>query len=195
MEVIEMKLPGMLLIKPRVFRDDRGSFHESFQSERYRAAGIDLDFVQDNMSRSSKNTVRGLHYQIEHPQGKLVSAVQGAVFDVAVDLRRDSPTFGQWDSVVIDSDNAWQVYVPPGLAHGFCALADNTIFTYKCTDYYFPEHERVLLWNDPSLEIDWPTRIAALSDRDRRGVRFAEAQTFVESPIACAYSNSGFEAV
>ncbi|MFO1315962.1 MAG: dTDP-4-dehydrorhamnose 3,5-epimerase [Burkholderiales bacterium] len=156
MHVTPTALPEVLLIEPRVFGDDRGFFYESWNRRAFAAAGIDVDFVQDNHSRSRRNVLRGLHYQIEHAQGKLVRAVAGEVFDVVVDLRRSSPRFGQSLSVVLSAANRRMLWVPPGFAHGFLVLSEDAEFLYKTTDYWFPEHERTLLWSDPSLAIDWP---------------------------------------
>jgi len=167
MNVITTDLPGVLLIEPKVFGDHRGFFLETFQQERYRRAGIALPFVQDNHSRSRRGVLRGLHFQLRHPQGKLVQVMRGAVFDVAVDIRRGSPTFGQWAGVRLSSENHRQFYVPPDFAHGFCVLSDTALFSYKCTDYYHPETEASILWNDPEIGIDWPVREPALSDKDR----------------------------
>lgn len=183
MDVQETDLPGLLLIEPRVFEDARGFFMETWQKQRYAEAGIAAEFVQDNYSRSVRGTVRGLHYQIVQPQGKLVQAIRGEIFDVAVDLRRDSAVFGQWTGVVLSESNRRQVYIPPGFAHGFCVLSDVAEFTYKCTDYYAPEHERTLLWNDPAIGIDWPlNEEPILSEKDRRGVPLAEAECYERTP-------------
>ena len=166
MKVSETDLPGVLLIEPKAFGDRRGFFYESYQRERYRDAGIPLDFVQDNVSRSRRGVLRGLHFQLEFPQGKLVSVTHGAVFDVAVDIRVGSPTFGRWAGAEINDDNHRQLYVPPGFAHGFCVLSDSVDFMYKCTDYYHPEDEGGVLWSDPDIGIDWPLSDPTLSDRD-----------------------------
>lgn len=167
MNVIETSLPGVLLIEPKVFGDRRGFFMETFQAERYRQAGIELDFVQDNLSRSTQGVLRGLHYQLNHPQGKLVSVISGEVFDVAVDIRQGSPTFGQWYGAVLNDENHRQLYVPPNFAHGFCVLSDTVDFQYKCTDYYHPEDEIGVIWNDPAIGIDWPIDDPMLSDKDK----------------------------
>lgn len=166
MKVIQTKLSGALIIEPKIFGDDRGFFYETYQAERYKAAGISLDFVQDNRSRSSRGVLRGLHFQKNKPQGKLVTVTQGEVFDVAVDLRKDSPTFGQYESVLLTGDNRVQFYIPPGFAHGFCVLSDTADFQYKCTDYYDPTDEGGLLWNDPELAIAWPLTNPTLSAKD-----------------------------
>lgn len=157
MEVIKTSIDGVVIIEPKVFGDERGFFLETFQSDRYKElAGIDLHFVQDNHSRSAKGVLRGLHFQKTKPQGKLVRVVRGAVFDVAVDIRKDSPTYGQWEGVLLSEENKKQFWVPPGLAHGFLVLSDVADFEYKCTDYYDPSDEGSLIWNDPSVGIEWP---------------------------------------
>lgn len=157
MEVIKTSIDGVVIIEPKVFGDERGFFLETFQSDRYKElAGIDLPFVQDNHSRSAKGVLRGLHFQKTKPQGKLVRVVRGAVFDVAVDIRKDSPTYGQWEGVLLSEENKKQFWVPPGLAHGFLVLSDVADFEYKCTDYYDPSDEGSLIWNDPSVGIEWP---------------------------------------
>lgn len=167
MNIIETKLAGVLILEPTVFRDNRGYFMEMYNGSRYQAAGLPEKFVQDNLSLSAKNIVRGLHYQIKNPQGKLVSVLRGKVFDVVVDLRQGSATFGQWLSVELSSDNNKQIYIPPGLAHGFCALSDEVLFHYKCTDYYNPQDEAGVQWSDSDLAIDWPLKDAAsLSAKD-----------------------------
>ena len=156
-KVTPTNIPEVLILEPQVFRDDRGFFMESFNYEDFaEATGLDETFVQDNHSKSIKGVLRGLHYQVNHAQGKLVRVVQGEVFDGAVDLRSSSPTFGKWASCVLSADNAKQLWVPPGFAHGFLVLSDTAEFLYKTTDYRYAEHERSLLWNDPELAIDWP---------------------------------------
>ncbi|MCC6813093.1 MAG: dTDP-4-dehydrorhamnose 3,5-epimerase, partial [Rubrivivax sp.] len=157
MHVIPTALAGVLVLEPRVFGDDRGFFMESYNRRSFaQATGLDIDFVQDNHSRSRKGVLRGLHYQLRQPQGKLVRVTHGAVFDVAVDIRRGSPTFGRWVGVELSADNHRQLWVPPGLAHGFVVLSDSADFLYKTTDYYAPEHERSIAWDDPAIGIDWP---------------------------------------
>ena len=168
MKVIETKLPGVLIIEPKVFGDSRGFFKEIFQAQRYREAGIDYDFVQDNHSRSQKGVLRGLHFQITNPQGKLVSCSQGAVFDVAVDVDPLSATFGHYVGIELTEDNHRQMWIPPGYAHGFCVLTDTADFQYKCTDYYDPSDEGGLIWNDPDVEIEWPIDQPLLSDKDAK---------------------------
>jgi dTDP-4-dehydrorhamnose 3,5-epimerase len=156
MKVTPTNIPDVLIIEPRVFGDERGFFKETFQSTRYKEAGLTLPFVQDNYSRSTQGVLRGLHFQLTKPQGKLVSCSQGEVFDVAVDLRSGSSTYGQWAGALLTGDNHIQFYVPPGFAHGFVVLSDIADFQYKCTDYYDPSDEGGLIWNDPDVGIDWP---------------------------------------
>ena len=181
MQATRLPIPDVVLLEPKVFGDARGFFFESFNQKAFNAAtGTDHQFVQDNHSRSTKGVLRGLHYQSQQPQGKLVRVVQGAVFDVAVDIRRSSPTFGQWVGVELSADNHRQLWVPPGLAHGFLVLSDTADFLYKTTDYYAPEHERCIAWNDPALAIVWPDMGMApcLSGKDQRGLGLAEAPVF-----------------
>lgn len=180
-----MGIPGVVLIEPQVFEDPRGFFMEVFQRTRFQEAGLESEFVQENHSRSFRGTLRGLHYQIEHPQGKLVRVIRGGVFDVAVDLRRRSPAFGRWIGIDLSETNRRQLYIPPGLAHGFCVTSEAAEFLYKCTDYYYPEHERTLLWNDPELAIDWPITQPVLSEKDRRGLRLGAADVFDDVFIEC----------
>jgi len=157
MEVIPTRIPDVLILEPRVHGDARGFFLESFNAQTFHGVtGIDVTFVQDNHSRSSRGVLRGLHYQIRHPQGKLVRVSHGSVFDVAVDLRRSSSTFGQWVGAELSGENFRQMWIPPGFAHGFLVLSETADFLYKTTDYYAPEHERSLLWNDPRVGVDWP---------------------------------------
>lgn len=165
MQLIETPFDGLLLIEPRVFGDARGYFFESYQHNRYQALGIP-PFVQDNMSHSTRHVLRGLHYQLPYSQGKLVGVSRGAVWDVVVDIRLSSPTFGQWFGTTLSSENHRQMYVPPGFAHGFCVLSDEVDFYYKCTDYYQPSAERGIAWNDHTLNIDWPTPTPILSTKD-----------------------------
>jgi dTDP-4-dehydrorhamnose 3,5-epimerase len=165
--VINTKLADCVIIEPKVFGDDRGFFLESFQAKRYAdAAGITLSFVQDNHSRSGKGVLRGLHFQKNKPQGKLVRVVRGQVYDVAVDIRAGSVTYGQWEGVILSEENKRQFWVPPGFAHGFLVLSDTADFEYKCTDYYDPIDEGSLLWNDPELDIPWPIDAPLLSEKD-----------------------------
>ena len=180
MKVTPTTLPGLLVLEPKVFGDSRGFFMESFNARTFRElTGLDVDFVQDNHSRSGKGVLRGLHYQIQQAQGKLVRVVRGSVFDVAVDLRRGSPTFGQWEGVELSEENQRQLWIPPGFAHGFLVTSDSADFLYKTTDYYAPEHERSLLWNDPAVGVAWPLEGAPLlSAKDVAGKPLAECETF-----------------
>ncbi|GIZ52517.1 dTDP-4-dehydrorhamnose 3,5-epimerase [Noviherbaspirillum aridicola] len=180
MEATRLAVPDVVLLEPKVFGDERGFFFESFNQRRFEEAiGRKVAFVQDNHSRSARNVLRGLHYQIAQPQGKLVRVTAGEVLDVAVDLRRASPTFGQWVSAVLSADNKRQMWVPEGFAHGFLVLSDVAEFLYKTTDYYAPEHERCIAWNDPQLAIDWPLADApVLSAKDAAGTPFATAEMF-----------------
>ena len=174
MRVFETTLPGVIVIEPKVFGDDRGFFMETFQDRRYRELGIKEDFVQDNASSSCKGVMRGLHYQIKHQQGKLVSVSRGIIFDVAVDIRKGSPNFGKYYSHILSEDNHRQMYIPPGFAHGFCVLSDIADFTYKCTDYYDFESERGVAWDDPDLAIEWPLSDVIMSDKDKDNLRLSE---------------------
>jgi dTDP-4-dehydrorhamnose 3,5-epimerase len=173
-------LPDVLLIEPKVFGDARGFFFESYNRHAFaEAAGLDVDFVQDNHSRSAQGVLRGLHYQIQQPQGKLVRVVAGAVFDVAVDIRKASPTFGQWVGVELSAENKKMIWVPPGFAHGFLVLSESAEFLYKTTDYYAPSHERAIAWNDPDIGIAWPLAAAPLlSAKDQAGRWLKEAEVF-----------------
>lgn len=166
MKVTETKLPGVLIIEPKVFGDNRGFFKETFSSERYKEIGIDLPFVQDNHSRSQYGVLRGLHFQKTRPQGKLVSCSFGKVYDVAVDIDPSSSTFGKYVGVELSDVNHLQFWVPPGYAHGFCVLSEVADFQYKCTDFYFPEDESGVIWNDPDIGIDWPILRPNLSNKD-----------------------------
>lgn len=166
MKVTEVKLPGVLIIEPDVFGDSRGFFKETFQTHHYKTLGIGLDFVQDNHSRSQKGVLRGLHFQVNNPQGKLVTCSRGAVYDVAVDVNPDSLTFGEYAGVELTEDNHRQFWVPPGYAHGFCVLSDSADFQYKCTDFYDPDDESGILWNDPDVAISWPIKEPLLSKKD-----------------------------
>lgn len=168
MKVHPTRLPGVYLIEPRVFSDHRGFFLETWQADRYRAAQIPGPFVQDNHSYSARGVLRGLHYQLRRPQGKLVYVPHGEVFDVAVDIRQGSPTFGAWIGEILSGDNHRQLYIPPGFAHGFCVLSETAHFCYKCTDFYAAGDEYGVRWDDPALGIDWPLQAPLLSDRDRQ---------------------------
>lgn len=181
MNVIATHLPGVLILEPKVFGDDRGFFMESYNRQTFRqATGLDITFVQDNHSRSGKHVLRGLHYQLVRPQGKLVRVVAGAVWDLAVDLRRDSPHLGQWVGVELSAANQRQLWVPPGFAHAFLVLSEQADFLYKTTDYWFPEHERSIIWNDPQLAIDWPLAGAEpiLAEKDASAPSFSDADLF-----------------
>lgn len=174
MHVVETPLPGVLLIEPRVHRDDRGFFVETYHAARYREAGLPAEFVQDNQSRSVQGTLRGLHWQWRRPQGKLVRAIEGAIFDVAVDVRPESPTFGQWFGTELTADNFRQMFIPVGFGHGFCVLSPFAQIEYKCTDYYDADGESGLAWDDPDVGIAWPITSPLLSPRDRQHPRFLQ---------------------
>ncbi|OCG44240.1 dTDP-4-dehydrorhamnose 3,5-epimerase [Gilliamella sp. Choc5-1] len=175
MEVISTNIADVKIIKPKVFGDERGFFLETFEQKRYQEMlGIELNFVQDNHSRSQKDVLRGLHFQKENPQGKLVRVVRGEVFDVAVDIRKDSPTYGKWVGVNLTEENKTQLWIPPGLAHGFAVLSDIADFEYKCTNYYDPKSEGCLLWNDPTVNISWPISNPLLSAKDKLGKKLQE---------------------
>lgn len=179
MQLIPTELPDVLLIEPKVFGDDRGFFFESWNRKTLAALGLDIDFVQDNHSRSAHNVLRGLHYQVERPQGKLVRVVVGEVYDVAVDLRRSSPTYGKWAGFTLSAANKRLAWIPPGFAHGFCVTSDYAEFLYKTTDYWYPEHERTLLWNDPALAIPWPlSGPPILAAKDAAGKPLQSAESY-----------------
>jgi dTDP-4-dehydrorhamnose 3,5-epimerase len=180
MNVIPTDIPGVLIIEPRVFGDERGFFFESFNVRDFREkAGVQADFVQDNHSRSGKGVLRGLHYQVRQPQGKLVRVTAGEVFDVAVDLRRSSPTFGKWAGTVLSGENKRMLWVPAGFGHGFLVLSDSADFLYKATDYYAPEHERSVIWNDPDIGVRWPLEgQPILAPKDRAGLPLRQAEVF-----------------
>ena len=181
MKATRLAIPDVVLIEPKVFGDSRGFFFESFNQKAFdEATGTNHQFVQDNHSRSSKGVLRGLHYQIQQPQGKLVRVVQGAVFDVAVDIRKSSPTFGQWVGEVLSEENHCQLWVPPGFAHGFFVLSESAEFLYKTTDYYAPQFERCISWNDPDIAIVWPAlqQAPTLSVKDQQGLQLSHAEVF-----------------
>lgn len=181
MTITKTSLPGVLLLEPKVFGDERGYFLETWNQKTYEACGIAGPFVQDNLSFSRRGILRGLHYQVGTPQGKLVWAVQGEVLDIAVDLRRSSPHFGQWTAMRLSGENFHRAWVPPGFAHGFHVLSETATFCYKCTDYYAPENERIIAFDDPDLAIDWmldPAHPPVLSTRDRQGKPFRAAETY-----------------
>lgn len=181
MQFVATRIPDVVLIEPKVFGDQRGCFIETWRQDVFARAGLDVTFVQDNYSKSVRGVLRGLHYQVDRPQGKLVRAIAGAVFDVAVDLRKSSPTFGQWVGQVLSAENKLQLWVPPGFAHGFYVLTETAEMVYKCTEFYAPELERCLLWSDPDIGIQWPLGDAAaptLSAKDATGVRLRVAECF-----------------
>lgn len=181
MKVISTEIPDVLIFEPEVHGDHRGYFLETWRADQFSAAGVDLPFVQDNQSSSHQGVLRGLHYQIKHPQGKLVRVISGTVFDVAVDLRRSSATFGRWAGCEISADNHRLFWVPPGFGHGFYVLSEQAEFVYKCTDYYAREHERVIRYDDPGIGIDWPLMpdvATVLSDKDLGGISLAQAELF-----------------
>lgn len=182
MKVVDLALPGVKRIEPDVFGDERGYFMESFQSTRYADAGVNGPFVQDNLSYSRYGVLRGLHYQRPSGQGKLVQVLQGEVFDVAVDIRRGSPTFGQWVGEHLDATRHHQLWVPPGFAHGFCVLSDTALFAYKCTDFYAPDSERGIRWDDPDIDIRWPVEPSEISEKDASApyLRDIDAQALPE---------------
>jgi len=175
MEILDLPLVGLQLIRPRVFPDARGYFLETHQQKKFANLGFSERFVQDNLSYSTQGVLRGLHYQYPTWQGKLVFVIQGEIFDVVVDIRRDSPTFGKWYGLVLNDRTHEQLYVPPGFAHGFCVLSDTARVMYKCTDYYAPGEEYTLLWNDPEIGIDWPVKQPNLSDKDAQGKLLKDA--------------------
>jgi dTDP-4-dehydrorhamnose 3,5-epimerase len=181
MEFEPTEIPDVVLVRPRVFGDARGFFFESWEQRKFAAARLGVEFVQDNHSRSERNVLRGLHYQIRQTQGKLVRVVRGSVFDVAVDLRRSSPTFGRWMGVTLSDENHHMLWVPPGFAHGFLVTSDAADFLYRCTDFYAPAHERTIRWNDPDLNVAWPLPAGVepvVSAKDSVGLRFRDAECF-----------------
>jgi dTDP-4-dehydrorhamnose 3,5-epimerase len=174
MKTVKTKLPGVLVIEPDVFKDKRGWFMESFQKKRYAELGIDIDFVQDNVSFSTHGVLRGLHLQTVHPQGKLVSVLQGEIFDVAVDVIPSSKTYGKWTGVTLSAGNNRQLWIPAGFAHGFVVTGRDAIVYYKSTDYYYPFYEHIILWNDPDIKIDWPVSEPIISPKDLKGQRLVQ---------------------
>ena len=179
MKVIETALPDVLLLEPRVFEDERGHFFESYNKKTLKDLGIDYEFVQDNHSRSKKGVLRGLHYQIQQPQGKLVRVIEGEVFDVAVDIRKSSPTFGQWVGFNLSAANKRIAWIPPGFAHGFLTLSDAAEFLYKTTDYWAPEYERCIRWDDADIAIEWPfAALPIVSDKDKSGLKLTAATVY-----------------
>jgi dTDP-4-dehydrorhamnose 3,5-epimerase len=180
MQVVKTSIPDVLILEPKVFGDDRGFFFESFNQQNFqKLTGIKVNFVQDNHSKSTNKVLRGLHYQIEHAQGKLVRVTAGEVFDVSVDVRRHSATFGKWVGVVLSAENKRQLWIPPGFAHGFLVMRDDTEYLYKTTDYYSPQHERCICWDDPAIGIEWPiTQAPILSIKDQLGLALSQAEVF-----------------
>lgn len=179
MNIVSTAIPDVLIIEPKVFEDERGYFYESFNESKFSSlTSTDFQFVQDNHSRSKKNVLRGLHYQISQPQGKLVRVVHGEVFDVVVDIRRSSPHFGKWVGVSLSAENKRQLWIPPGFAHGFLSISDQAEFLYKTTDYWAPQHERTIRWDDPVIGIEWPVRTPLLSEKDLAGVLLNNAEVF-----------------
>lgn len=180
MNIIPTKVSDVFITEPRVFEDDRGFFYESYNEKAFaEKMGVEINFVQDNHSRSIQNVLRGLHYQIQQPQGKLVRVVVGTIFDVAVDFRKSSPSFGQWVGYLLSAENKRQFWIPPGFAHGFCVVSDVAEVLYKATDYYAPTHERCVMWNDPDLAIDWPVKVHPIvSKKDQMGQAFKAAEVF-----------------
>lgn len=174
MNILDTRLNGVKIIEPNVFGDERGFFFESWQKERYESLGIQGEFVQDNVSFSTKGVLRGLHFQNPHGQGKLVSVLQGEVFDVAVDIRVGSPTFGQWEGVLLSGENHRQFWIPAGFAHGFCVVSNTALFSYKCTERYAPDCEGGIAWNDPAIGIDWPLKEVVLSEKDKQYTNLSE---------------------
>jgi len=168
MEIIATSIEDVLIVKPDVFKDRRGFFLETYHSSRYRASGIDREFVQDNLSFSSKGTLRGLHFQKTQPQAKLVQVIQGEIFDVAVDIRPKAPSFGKWVGVTLSDQNKHQVFIPEGFAHGFCVISDTALFSYKCSNFYTPSDEGGILWSDPGIGIQWPFQNPIVSDKDQK---------------------------
>jgi len=174
MNIKQTNIPEVLIIESKVFSDDRGFFYEAMHEEKFQAMGIKQRFVQTNISRSKKNVLRGLHYQKQHTQGKLISVIKGSVFDVAVDVRHDSPTFKQWVGTVLDDQKHQQLYIPPGFAHGFCVLSDEADFIYECTDFYDANSEITIIWNDADIHVDWPIQSPILSPKDQKGLRLKD---------------------
>jgi len=176
MKFKETSLPDIIIVEPEIYRDDRGYFFETFRENVLKAAGIKDNFVQDNQSRSTKGTLRGLHYQLKQPQGKLVRVSHGKVFDVVVDIRKGSPSFGQWNGTILDDETMRMMYIPPGFAHGFVVLSEIADFIYKCTDYYYPQTEHGIAWNDSGIGIEWPIKKVSLSDKDKSHPNLAELE-------------------
>lgn len=195
MNISKFSIPGLVLVQPKVFRDDRGYFFENWHNHRFKKTVANVDFVQDNISYSKRGTLRGLHLQFPQSQGKLVTVLQGSVFDVAVDVRKGSPTYGQWQGVYLSHENQHQFYIPPGFAHGFVALTDGCLFSYKCTDYYNPDAEITIHWNDLEIGIDWPKIDSQflVSDKDARGMKLSELSD--EKKVLFVETSKGSEAI
>ncbi|MCD4763373.1 MAG: dTDP-4-dehydrorhamnose 3,5-epimerase [Desulfobacterales bacterium] len=174
MNIITTSLEGVLIIEPKVFKDNRGFFMETYNQNKYQKSGINRRFVQDNLSYSVCGTLRGLHFQIKHPQAKLVQVITGEIFDVAVDIRKDSPTFGKWTGVVLSAQNKRQMFIPEGFAHGFCVLSETAHFSYKCSDFYAPGDEGGIIWSDPDIGIKWPVKEPVISEKDKHYARLCE---------------------
>ncbi len=174
MNIITTSLKGVLIIEPRVFKDSRGFFMETYNQNKYQKSGINRRFVQDNLSYSLRDTLRGLHFQIKHPQAKLVQVITGEIFDVAVDIRKGSPTFGKWTGVILSDQNKRQLFIPEGFAHGFCVLSETAHFLYKCSDFYAPDDEGGIIWSDPDIGIAWPVKNPVISEKDKRYQRLCE---------------------
>ena len=174
MNIITTSLEGVLIIEPRVFKDNRGFFMETYNQNKYQKSGINRHFVQDNLSYSRRGTLRGLHFQIRHPQAKLVQVITGEIFDVAVDIRKGSPTFGKWTGVVLSDQNKRQMFIPEGFAHGFCVLSETAHFSYKCSDFYVPDDEGGIIWSDPDIGIKWPVKDPVISEKDKHYPRLCE---------------------
>ncbi len=178
MQILAGKLEGILILEPKIFEDSRGFFYESYNSKKLSECGIDQNVVQDNHARSVKNTLRGLHYQINPGQDKLVRVSIGEVWDIVVDIRKDSPTFGEWESFLLSAENKKQIFIPKGFAHGFCVLSDWAEFQYKCSEYWSPDDERAIMWNDPDLKIDWPVSNPILSPKDTKNILFKDIELY-----------------
>ena len=174
MNIITTSIEGVLIIEPRVFKDNRGFFMETYNQDKYQKSGINRHFVQDNLSYSGCGTLRGLHFQSRHPQAKLVQVITGEIFDVAVDIRKDSPTFGKWTGVVLSDQNKRQMFIPEGFAHGFCVISETAHFSYKCSDFYAPDDDGGIIWSDPEIGIEWPVKNPVISEKDKHHPRLCE---------------------
>ena len=180
MNIITTLLEGVLIIEPGVFEDNRGFFMETYNQNKYQKSGINRLFIQDNLSYSVRGTLRGLHFQIKHPQAKLVQVITGEIFDVAVDIRKDSPTFGKWTGVVLSAQNKRQMFIPEGFAHGFCVISETAYFLYKCSDFYAPDDEGGIIWSDPDIGIEWPVKSPLISEKDKHYPRLCEQLSVLE---------------